>query len=67
VKKMNEQEYMVCVRVTGRVLVPVKALTPEMARCLANGKVCDMDFGELGDIDWDGVYCESPDGQRTDY
>jgi hypothetical protein len=66
-EKMNEQEYMVCVRVTGRVLVPVKALTPEMARCLANGKVCDMDFGELGDIDWNGVYCESPDGQHTDY
>lgn len=61
------QEYMVCIRVTGRVLVPAKALDPETARCRANGKVCDMDFGPLEDIDWDGVYCEDANGNRTDY
>ncbi len=62
-----EKEFMVCVRVTGRVLVPVKALNAEMARCLANGKVCEMDFGELEDIDWDGVYAEDESGQHTDF
>lgn len=64
---MEEKDYMVCIRVTGRVLVPAKAINPEMARCLANGKVCDMDFGELEDIDWDGVYAEDVNGNRTDF
>lgn len=65
---MKEKVNMVCVRVTGRVYVPVDGnLDPEMARCKANGKVCDMDFGQLEDIDWDGVYCEDADGNRTDY
>lgn len=63
----HEQEFTVCVRVTGRALVTVRAKDAEMARCRANGKVCDMDFGELEDIDWDGVYCEDEDGNRTDY
>ena len=64
---MEEKDYMVCIRVTGRVYVPAKALDPEMAKCRANGKVCDMDFGELEDIDWDAVYCEDPDGNHIDY
>ena len=38
-----------------------------MARCKANGKVCDMDFGELEDIDWDGVYAEDANGNRVDF
>jgi hypothetical protein len=63
----QEQEFTVCVRVTGRVLVTVRAKDPEMARCKANGKVCDMDFGPLEDIDWDGVYCEDEKDNRTDY
>jgi hypothetical protein len=63
----EEKEFVVCIRVTGRVYVPAKALDPEIARCRANGKVCDMDFGELEDIDWDGVYAEDSQGNRTDY
>jgi hypothetical protein len=66
-QSVEEQDYMVCVRVTGRVYVPAKALNAEMARCRANGKVCEMDFGQLEDIDWDGVCCETADGARTDY
>ena len=64
-KPAEEQDYMVCVRVTGRVYVPAKAMDPEMARCRANGKVCDMDFGELEDIDWGAVYCEDANGNRV--
>ncbi len=63
----QEQDYMVCIRVTGRVLVPASAFNAEMARCRANGKVCDMDFGELEDIDWDAVYAEDYNGNRTDF
>lgn len=65
---MKEKDFTVCVRVTGRVLVSVSAEDAEQARCLANGKICDMDFGELSDIDWDGVYCEEDQsGKRVDY
>lgn len=60
--KNVDKEYMVRVRVTGRVLVPVSAVDAEMARCLANGKVCDMDFGSLEEIDWDAVYAEDANG-----
>ena len=63
----EEKEYMVCIRVTGRVLVPASAVDAEMARCKANGKVCEMDFGELEDIDWDGVYAEDANGNRVDF
>ena len=63
----QEQEFTVCVRVTGRTLVTVRAKDPEMARCKANGKVCDMDFGELKDIDWDAVCVEDPNGNHIDY
>lgn len=67
IQEVAEQEYMVCIRVTGRVLVPASAVDAEMARCRANGKVCDMDFGELEDIDWDGVYAEDANGNRIDF
>ena len=40
----QEQEFTVCVHVTGRVLITTKAKDAEMARCKANGKVCDMEF-----------------------
>lgn len=63
----DEQEFTVCVRVTGRALVTVRAKDAESARCKANGKVCDMDFGELEDIDWDGVYAEDEHCNRTDF
>ena len=63
----DEKEYMVCIRVTGRVLVPASAVDAEMARCKANGMVCEMDFGELEDIDWDGVYAEDANGNRVDF
>ena len=65
--QQEEKEFMVCVRVTGRVIVPVTAVDAEMARCKANGKVCEMDFGELEDIDWDGVYAEDAKNKRTDF
>lgn len=66
-RQSKDNEYMVCIRVTGRVLVPASAVDAEMARCRANGKVCDMDFGELSDVDWDAVYAEDSNGVRIDF
>lgn len=63
----NQKEYTVAVRVEGRALVTVKAKDAEEAKDKANNQVCNMDFGELTDIDWDAVYSESEDGTRVDY
>ena len=71
IKKMPaeqaEQDYMVCIRVTGRVLVPAKAINAEIAKNLANGEVAEMNFGELEDIDWGAVYAEDENGNRVDF
>ena len=65
--ELQEQEFTVCVRATGTTLVTVRAKDAEMARCRASGKVCDMYFGDLEDVDWDGVYAEDSHGNRVDF
>ena len=66
-KTNNQKEYTVVVKVEGRALVTVTAKNAEEARTKANNQVCNMDFGELTDIDWDAVYSERSDGVRVDY
>ena len=65
---IEETPMMVCVRVDGRVLVPVHAVDPKNHDAIietANQIVSEMDFGELEDIDWKAIYIEGENGNRV--
>ena len=59
--------YEVSVAVEGKVTVVVETDSFEEAKIIAYNEVCNIDFGELEDIDWKVVNAEDQDGNFVDY
>lgn len=57
-------KYKVAVEVKGKVFVDVEADAPEMARCRAEGVVCDYDFGVAKNLDFEAFKATDENGNK---
>ena len=59
--------YEIYVRVSGYCRVVVNAVDSEAARERAEDVVCEYDFGELKDIDWNAVSAFDEHGNHVNF